>query len=182
MTVQYIPVLDQTKIYYFHIGRLRTCALNDATLVSDFNVKWWWFFKVNERYIIKRLLYISLYNTKYIWTRTQLEKSYWTRLSARPIWLFKLCTRPNIFLYCTAKCIITCNYSACWGWCTLLSGYLITRRKSSIVNRPWLAQIVLLWELDKLVRQGKVCTAGLTSFGWYCSHLQDRQKDSILYT
>ena len=30
---------------------------------------------------IKRLLDVLLYNTGYIWTRTQLEKSYWTRPS-----------------------------------------------------------------------------------------------------
>ncbi len=60
---------------------------------------------------IKRLLDVLLYNTGYIWTRTQLEKSYWTRLTARPIWLFKLCTRPNIFPYCTVKRLITYKYS-----------------------------------------------------------------------
>jgi len=59
---------------------------------------------------IKRLLYVLLYNTGYIWTCTQLEKSYWTRLTARPIWLFKLCTRLNIFPYCTVKRLITYKY------------------------------------------------------------------------
>jgi len=63
---------------------------------------------------IKRLLEVLLYNTGYIWTRTQLEKSYWTSyndITARPIWLFKLCTRPNIFPYCTVKRLITYNYN-----------------------------------------------------------------------
>jgi len=36
-TAQYIHVLDPTK-YYFHIERLGTYALNDAGLVSDFNL------------------------------------------------------------------------------------------------------------------------------------------------
>jgi len=31
-------------------------------------------------------------------------------LTARPIWLIKLCTRPNIFPYCTVKRLITYNY------------------------------------------------------------------------
>jgi len=52
---------------------------------------------------IKRLLDVLLYKTGYIWTRTQLEKSYWTRL-------FKLCSRPNIFPYCTVKRLITYKY------------------------------------------------------------------------
>ena len=38
--------------------------------------------------------YYTFYCTirEYIWTSTQLGKSYW----ASPIWLFKLCTSPNI--------------------------------------------------------------------------------------
>jgi len=34
---------------------------------------------------IERLLDVLQCNTGYIWTRTQLEKSYWTRLTVRPI-------------------------------------------------------------------------------------------------
>ena len=38
LTIQYIPILDPKKGFYFHIGRVGTCALNDAILVSDFKI------------------------------------------------------------------------------------------------------------------------------------------------
>lgn len=48
-----------------------------------------------------------LYNTEYIWTNTQLKKSYWPH--TLPLWLFQLCTCPNISPHCTAH-YITCKY------------------------------------------------------------------------
>ncbi len=139
MTVQYFPVLDPKKSVFFHIGWLSANALYHCFTTikavdrkNDPNEKWnvelnkildqtiWNIYgivfkrlKSHASFIrcrIKRLLDVLLYNTGYIWTRTQLEKSYWTRLTARPIWLFKLCTRPNIFPYCTVKRLITYNY------------------------------------------------------------------------
>ena len=75
---------------YFHNG-----TFPKTTCIHSLH----WSVPVMFAVIIIKRSYILLYNTEYI--------------LARPIWLFKLNTHPNILPYCTVKCIITYNHCFC---------------------------------------------------------------------
>ena len=158
VTVQYFPVLDPKQSVFFSYWTIRCkCTLplffNDKTVdrkkypnekittSSKRNVKP---NKILDRTI--RNIYGIVF--KRLKSQASFIRCRIKSLTARPIWLFKLCTRPNIFPYCTVKRLITYKYWYALFTSIIFGAILFHILTSEMTSWCYLNNIIVILYID----------------------------------